>query len=55
MATENVSSYWADEMLAAFVEVERAIHGFAVSLISKSFGIAVGRAKSKPLPCEKLR
>jgi len=33
-ATENVPVVHADEKLTAFVELERAIHEFAVSLIS---------------------
>jgi hypothetical protein len=32
-ATESVSIVRADEKLTAFVELERAIHKFAVSLI----------------------
>ena len=34
MATESVSSVRTDEMLTEFVEIDSAIHGFAVGLIS---------------------
>ena len=36
MATESVSSCVRDEIVTAFLELERAIHEFAVSLISWS-------------------
>jgi hypothetical protein len=34
MATESVSYVGADEKLTAFLELQRAIHEFAVNLVS---------------------
>ena len=44
----------ADEIRTAFVELERAIHEFAVSLIAEIIYRVGQRAKSERFPCERL-